>query len=355
MPCSQMIMRHSSRGILLLFAMWLFAPCVAAQSADQEERARRRLTHAFYIENDDLLTDRGSDRNYTNGFRYTRDYNYDIWRIQRLGRLFAWVPSHYNCARFVPTDPPHEKCVSTSFHFGQQFYTPDKIDQLELIPDDRPYAGWLYVGGAWAASTASGLVRTDVYLGVTGEWSFAEEFQTAWHRIVDATAPLGWENQIGKRVGLIVGHSRHWAWDPHSDGKRWLEVVPYVGANGGNILVDGYGGARIKAGYNIARDWLQTGIAPRVGGRGTDAGWFEAYGVADVQARGVLYNAFLDAADLHVLEREGFVGEGGVGFGVRLGRFSFSFRKAWVSREYEQALRRHAYKALRITYTTCVC
>src|SRR5687768_7436388 len=120
-----------------------------AQSQDHRE-----TTLVGYTENDDWPPDTGTDKNYTNALRVTIEHNYDIWRLaDRMPKLFGWVPKHVNCSIVVPEDNPDLKCVSTSWHVGQQFYTPDDISISTLIPNDRPYAGWLYVGGSWKSST----------------------------------------------------------------------------------------------------------------------------------------------------------------------------------------------------------
>jgi lipid A 3-O-deacylase len=329
----------------------------APRTGVSQSQDRRQTTLIGYTENDDWPPDTGTDKNYTNAFRVTLERNYDMWRLaERLPKLFGWVPQHPNCSVVAPEDNPELKCVSSSWHvIGQQFYTPDDITIAELIPDDRPYAGWLYIGGSWKSSTASTLVATDAYLGATGDASFSREVQTKWHKIVGAKKPMGWDHQIGDRFGVIIGHSRRWARDGTYgpiDEKKWLEFVPYVGATVGNIVIDGYGGARLKIGYNVTRDWADIGVGPRLGqpllGGASDTGPFEIYFVVDGQGRLLAYNVFIDAASSHLIDRKYFVADGGYGLGIRYKRFSFSYRIAFVTPEYQQTLR-HDYKALRFT------
>lgn len=333
----------------------------ASQQAPPTGRAtsddHRQTTLVGYTENDDWPPDTGTDKNYTNALRVTIERNYDMWRLaDRLPKLFGWVPKHANCSTVAPEDNPDLKCVSTSWHVvGQQFYTPDDISITSLIPNDRPYAGWLYIGGSWKSSTASTLVATDVYLGATGEPSFSREVQTKWHKIVKAQKPMGWDHQIGNRFGVVVGHNRKWAFDRTYgaiDEKKWLELVPYVGATVGNVVSDGYFGARLKIGFNVTRDWAETGLAPRIGqpmlGGASDTGPFEIYLVVDGQGRALAYNAFIDSAPNHALDRKYLVADGGYGLGIRFRRFSFTYRIAFVTPEYDQALT-HDYKALRFT------
>jgi hypothetical protein len=288
------------------------------------------------------------------------------------------LKQYASCDVDVSEDTP---CVSSAFHIGQQFYSPDDISSAELIPKDRPYAGWLCVGGTWRAASTTKAFVTDVYLGATGKASLAKQFQTKWHRIVTATTPRGWEHQIDTRLGLIVAHSRHWiVYDPKPGGHRVLEISPFVGGNLGNIVTDGYVGGRVKVGWNITRDWTHSAIGPTnylvaaladpaSGPAGTDAEptpaalggqraadpaqepKFEIFLSLDGRARVIGYNAFPDAADRHGITRRKVGADIGVGTGVRVGSFMVTYRVARISKEYSEALSdHHQFKALRFLY-----
>ena len=338
---------------LLLFTLLAHPGATAAQTSVPPGRVSTLVAHT---ENDDWWPDTGTDKNYTNALRVTIDRNYDMWRLQRFGKLFAWIPKYADCATVATTSDPSVRCLSTSWHIlGQQFYTPDDITIPTLIPFDRPYAGWLYMGGAWRSSTYNSLTETDFYLGVTGRASLSEPVQTFWHKLVGAAEPRGWSNQIGGRLGVVASHNRRRAFEALTgSGLRWFELVPYAGGTVGNIIVDAQAGARLRLGYNLSRDWRQLGISPRVSTRSarrarTDPPGFEFYLVLDSQARALPYNAFIDAATNHSLDRNLFVADGGIGIGVRVKRFGFSYRVAFVTPEYDEALT-HDYKALRFTF-----
>jgi hypothetical protein len=325
----------------------LLAPAASfAQAADG-----RKTGVLFYTENDDWWPDTGTDKDYTNGFRLTIDRNSDSFRLHRWKIFEKWVPAYGSCH---VAQPAQKKCISSAFHFGQQFYTPDDISIRELIPNDWPYAGWLYVGGSWRAASINQAVISDAYVGFTGKPSLGREVQTQWHKIVSATKPEGWDNQIGTRLGINVAHSRHWAVkDLMRDGRRWLEVTPFVGGNAGNIMVDGYAGGRVKLGYNITRDWTHSAIGPAaispraLEREGTKQSNFEAFISVDGRGRVVPYNVFLDAAEHHTIHRRHAIGEMAVGVGIRVSRFMFTYRVAKISKEYDEALTHHEFKALR--------
>ena len=315
----------------------------SAVVAQPEEHDGRSSAYVAYIENDDLWPDKGTDKNYTNGFRFTLDKNYAMWGFGRLARIFGQTP--VDCADRSTNAGPDAVCVSTSFHVGQQFYTPDEISESEIIANDRPYAGWAYVGGTWRVSSEVQSAQTDVYVGATGPWSFAEDVQTWWHD--EDNLPLGWAHQIDGRFGVIVGHSRRWV-PVELDWRkgRWLELVPYIGGTAGTIVDDVYAGLRVKVGWNILLEWLETGIGPRIPTR--EAGDLEAYGIFDVQGRLVGYNAFLNSKR-HEFEREWRIWDYGIGFGLRWKRLGFSYRTVQISPEHSLT-GPHDYRAVRFTY-----
>ena len=60
---------------------------------------------------------------------------------------------------------------------NQKIYTPEDIKETKLITDDRPYAGWLYVGLSANYKTESRSHTLELDLGVIGPDSLGEEFQ----------------------------------------------------------------------------------------------------------------------------------------------------------------------------------
>jgi hypothetical protein len=304
---------------------------------------RRTTSLRFFQENDDLPPDIGTDKNYTEAWRLGIEKNYRIWPLRWLGR-------RHECADqpAVAADPD-SACVATGFFFGQQFYTPDDITVEALIPNDRPYAGWLYGGLIYRELTGNGAAITELTFGVTGRPSLSEPVQKRWHKIVNADDPRGWDNQLSSRAGVILSHERRVALDADESASNWLEVVPYFGFSAGNIVTWAYSGTQLKVGWNISRDWTQHGIRPRIG---RDRQLIvpkdlELYLIVDTEARVIGYNYFLDAAKRHSLARHKLVADGGIGLGFRYKRFSASYRTVFIGPEYDGA-KIHTYRALRI-------
>jgi hypothetical protein len=66
-------------------------------------------------------------------------------------------------------------------------FTPEDISRSDLIEDDQPYAGWLYLGASVVAEKTSGerpyLDNLEINIGMIGPAAQAEVIQTEVHRI----------------------------------------------------------------------------------------------------------------------------------------------------------------------------
>ena len=114
------------------------------------EQSLRWRGGTLRLEND-LFT--GTDRNYTNGVALTlvsRDLQGAL-RPECLPRPIGWY------ARFIGWADPEfwrdsgaqASSQNLVVRFGQSMYTPEDKTRTDLIADDRPYAGLLYLGLAW--------------------------------------------------------------------------------------------------------------------------------------------------------------------------------------------------------------
>ena len=113
-------------------------------------------------------------------------------------------------------------------------YTPDDISVVDLIEEDRPYAGWLY--GAVLLQIADERLRRqhafELQLGIIGPEAGAEWAQTEVHKLIDDEIPMGWDNQLPTEPGInfIYRYRRR-------VGGRYLDFVPHVGGALGTIMV----------------------------------------------------------------------------------------------------------------------
>jgi hypothetical protein len=186
-------------------------------------------------ENDLFGTPFGSntDRHYTQGLKFT-------W-LGRDDDLPRW-------ARQVSDDLPqlglHAAAQNLGYVFGQNMYTPQNLHTNALITDDRPYAGWLY-GGVYLqrrGNVDDSRVPTEenfeVDFGTTGPASLAGTIQTWSHReYVPGDVPHGWHNQLAGEPGLLLKYERFWRLSVNDQTARYVDFIPHVGADLGNIMI----------------------------------------------------------------------------------------------------------------------
>jgi lipid A 3-O-deacylase len=171
----------------LLCAVWLNDGKLLGQS--QETIA----THLFRIyEDNDFLNVRGNgtDNSYTNGLRLELFYAKNRTSPRFIDRL---IPRAGNNSINI-----------AGWSISQLMVTPNDITTMEYQPNDYPYAGALFVTRSqYSYNTANKYsFRTELITGIRGPASFAKQFQTYIHTLINYDKPQGWDNQL-KTYALV--------------------------------------------------------------------------------------------------------------------------------------------------------
>lgn len=200
----------SMRSITPLIACAVLGSTAArgAEPASSDGISRCLPEHALHwrggtlrLEND-LFT--GTDRNYTNGVALSvvsRDLQGAL-RPECLPQPIAWYTRFIGWAdpEFWRDSGAQSASQNIVVRFGQSMYTPEDKTRTDLISDDRPYAGLLYLGLAWnhrvhpQAASYEILDVRELTLGVIGPWSLAEQSQDLVHRVRGIDRFRGWDN-----------------------------------------------------------------------------------------------------------------------------------------------------------------
>ncbi|PIQ29713.1 MAG: hypothetical protein COW63_11730 [Bacteroidetes bacterium CG18_big_fil_WC_8_21_14_2_50_41_14] len=143
----------------------------------------------IFLDNDFLnFRGSGTDRYYTNGLRIDMYYT----KKQK--------------AKFPSSLLLHISENNNVYGWGiaQFMFTPKHIDVKEIQYDDRPYAGALYsIHSLQSFDNIENIkITTELFIGVIGPWSLAEESQTWIHGMIDYTKPQGWDNQVANDLLL---------------------------------------------------------------------------------------------------------------------------------------------------------
>lgn len=215
--------------------------------------------------------------------------------------------------------------IINSFSIFQFIYTPEKINVAELQEDNRPWAGW---GGFEFVKT---YIKEKRYnnigfnIGMVGPSSFSENSQKIVHKIVGATTPLGWDNQIEDtfalnfiyEMGFILYHNKNFSLSSSTG--------TLIGTT--HIIFDA--NISTKLGYNVPLDYTKQTIEP----------FFlknSYFLLGKITSRRVLYNATIDRASY--ASSEPLVFEGALGVGIIINNWEISYSYVWRTSEYKDDL-----------------
>lgn len=268
----------------------------------------------FYYEND-LFS--GTDNNYTSGAKFSwisanlEDYIHDPclpkW-VRQLNRISEMIqPGVFDSRNMVVS-------------IGQEMYTPTDKTRRDLITDDRPYAGWLYLGLAYNARNDTDMEVTEIDIGMVGPASLARQSQNFIHRIRGIDRFQGWDNQLNNELGIQFVKERktkifNWA----SSGWPKVDAISHYGFALGNVNTYLNGGLEIRFGSFLPNDFGTAPIRPasdsnaplpaNASRRMADGG---VHFFASVDGRAVARNIFLDGntfSDSHSVSKRYFVGD----------------------------------------------
>ncbi|HWQ91964.1 MAG TPA: lipid A deacylase LpxR family protein [Clostridia bacterium] len=327
----------------------LVAGSSASAASDLEQAAPLGPVFAVLEEND-LIVD--TDRHYTQGIKFSFLFADDDVPgcVQRFSDALPQLGFSKNTDR-------------VGFVVGQSIYTPADLKQTALIPDDRPYAGWLYGGlvlhrrGRMLGSVPV-LESLQLDLGIIGPESLSQEAQTWVHELRDFEIFQGWRNQLKTEPGMALRYQRS---GRLSLGKtrRYLDLMPHAGFSLGNVETSFRGGGQLRVGLNLPEDFgvqhINSLLIPE-GGWSTNraGGGWGAYLFAGAEACVVGYTAFLDGnlfRDSHSVDKEPFVAEFKGGIMLLLGRVEAGAAYVYRSREFAGQDRENRYGSLFVKMT----
>ncbi len=173
----------------------------------------------FAFENDvlDVLvpdtTWSNDDEYYTNGVTFTHARM--LSETPQLGRFPLFFPIRKSGSA---ENAEQEYYWFQEFIVSQLMYTPRDIEQENLQPNDRPFAGLLMASVGYDAIKKDYAARHHfrLRLGVSGELAFAGKTQTWVHNnITGSPEPLGWDTQVPSAIRFQVEYfttQRLWGW-----------------------------------------------------------------------------------------------------------------------------------------------
>lgn len=208
----------------------------------------------YFWENDGAYTKiyDPSDRNYTAGIGLSLQ-----WAGEKMDRIGGAIPSIGG--EFDPDRP------GVTYAGGAmamlKIYTPRELSDPRPIANDRPYAGWTYLGlmlqradRGRATPTAEHL---ELDIGLLGPMSQAGYMQELVHDEFEQEEPRGWRHQVQNEVGVDLKYQRRWRYNVAQDenGMPIAQVLPYADATVGTVHINASAGAVFRYGVNLPDDF----------------------------------------------------------------------------------------------------
>lgn len=306
-----------------------FAVSVPAYAEDREFLAPydNSGTFTFVWENDYFAN---TDRNYTNGLRLSY-----LSGFKQPNGVTRWVADHILKAK-------DQAGIRRGFAVGHSIFTPQDISATVPLPDQHPYAGWLYGEYSVVVEQENIIDQFTLRAGVVGPAAGAEFVQNNWHDVIGGDPANGWDNQLGNEPGLVLGYDRKLRalFDMNNEGLGF-DVTPSFGASVGNINTNARVGLMLRFGSDLTNDYGPPRVRPSLAGGGyfSPRDRFSWYFFAGAEGRAVAHNIFLDGS----LFRDGdpsvesniFVGDFQAGIVFQLRRFQIAYTNVFRSREFK--------------------
>lgn len=277
-----------SRARLLLAPLVLLL--LAAQSGRAQIEAPSRLSLTW--ENDTFAR---TDRHYTNGLR-----------VELGSRLDPSVlPSWLLCDE-----------AEWGLAVGQQIYTPERLEAPALIADDRPYAGWAYLGLSLSRRVAAfgWEDRIELKLGVVGPSSGAKALHELAHRVHGSQPPRGWRHQLRDELAVALEYRAGLELARAELGALSFDLRPRTSVSVGNVAT--YASLGVAARFGLGVPCSEAGDAR------DSRPPLRLYLTAGVDLRLVGYDIFLDGSLMraggHRVAKQWLVADASVGITLAL-------------------------------------
>jgi len=328
--------------------------------ASQPIQAEDAWTSNLYVEND-LFGD--TDQNYTNGIR------------------LSWVSPNLDSFRDDPDVPDLINRVNDRLDrlldfkdsltrnvvisFGQLMYTPEDKEATELLRDQRPYAGYLYLGFGYHSRTENRLDSVEVNFGVVGPSALGKEAQDFIHDLRDIDKFQGWDNQLRDEPTLQLVYENKLRLFKHAFPMGIEhDFISHAGAALGSVAIHLNAGGEYRIGWDLPEDFGTSAVRPggdnSAPGRGdvrlrdSDKVLYGLHGFISLDGRVVGRDIFLDGntwKNSHRVDKEDFVADLSVGISFLVHRWKVSYGQVFRTREFRGQPHSHQYGSLSLSYT----
>ena len=335
---------RARRLLTVLLGLTWFSPAFGAGKPGEA------WTFTFYEENDLFAA---TDGYYTNGTKLTW-ISPDLSSFAESRHLPPWSLDFIRWLPFI-NQPGLQRSVAVSI--GQSMFTPSDIAGAELIREDRPYAGWTYLGMAFHSKSLTRMDAIEIQLGMVGPASLSELTQKTVHKLGGFPEPKGWDHQLRNEPGLnAIYERRERLWYVGPPGGLAFDALGHLGGALGNVSTFLSLGLQFRVGWNIPADFGTSLIRPAgdtnaplspEDPRLSRRSGFGLHAFTLFDGRVVARNIFLDGntfADSHRVHKKPFVGDVAAGLSLVLRWFKITYAHVLRSEEFDGQPDKHFYR-----------
>lgn len=317
-------------------------------------------TASVWFENDLFAN---TDSNYTNGVKLSLS-SPDVTQFKDANRFEPWIGLWVDRLPFIDQGANEDSLRSVTVSIGQKIFTPDDTQATQLIEDDRPYAGWLYIGTAFHTKTSTRLDTIELNLGMVGPASLAENSQNFIHELRDIPSAKGWDNQLDNEPAFALVYEQKRRFRPRNlYGRFGYDLIGHVGASLGTVQTYASLGMEARLGWNIPADFGTSLIRP--GGdtnapvdssdpRISDPEGFSAHLFVATAGRYVVRDIFLDGntfSSSHSVDKKNTVGDLIYGVSFIYQGFKLSYAQVVRTREFELQESSHRFGSISLSFS----
>ncbi|MFK5914851.1 MAG: lipid A deacylase LpxR family protein [Woeseiaceae bacterium] len=300
---------------------------------------------SIQLENDFFA--RSGDRYYTNGVEISQTL---------IGDRVQWLEDVATSLWAFDTDG---EINGVNYRVGQKIFTPDNTEATDLLVNDRPYAGYLYLSAAMLSSVSrENNIHTgnliEVTLGIVGPSAQGENVQSGFHDLIGIDKANGWDNQLHDELALGISYTRFWK-EVKPLASLSYGMTPHISLTIGNVYTYAASGIMFRFGTHLNNDLAPPNIRPGFPGlslfRPTQqSSW---YLFAGIEGRAVARNIFLDGntfSDSHSVDKKPLVADFQYGFVFQTGGMRFSISNMIRTKEFEGQKDETKFGAVNISF-----
>jgi hypothetical protein len=145
---------------------------------------------------------------------------------------------------------------TANYELGQAFFTPTQIHRPVPDPQDRPYAGLLYLATSSHLRNGDNLKSIKLLVGAVGPCALARDVQRLTHKVVRDSIPEGWKYQLDNEPVINLFHEyRHRFNLAPPESLLDMDLIPLAGWALGNFMIRAQAETQLRIGYNLPDDF----------------------------------------------------------------------------------------------------